>query len=53
MSVAYSIEWCGQAVERVEDAALVSGRGRFVDDPGATPRRCSDARQLRETEPDA
>ncbi|MFN3347643.1 xanthine dehydrogenase family protein molybdopterin-binding subunit [Pseudorhodoplanes sp.] len=24
--------WCGQSVERVEDAALLSGRGRFIDD---------------------
>ena len=29
--------WCGQSVERVEDAALLTGRGRFVDDLGAKP----------------
>jgi 2-furoyl-CoA dehydrogenase large subunit len=29
--------WCGQSVERVEDAALLSGRGRFIDDLGERP----------------
>jgi 2-furoyl-CoA dehydrogenase large subunit len=29
--------WCGQSVERVEDAALLSGRGRFFDDLGERP----------------
>ena len=29
--------WCGQSVERVEDAALLTGRGRFVDDLGIKP----------------
>jgi 2-furoyl-CoA dehydrogenase large subunit len=29
--------WCGQSVERVEDAALLTGRGRFVDDLGVKP----------------
>ena len=26
--------WCGQSVERVEDAALLTGRGHFIDDLG-------------------
>lgn len=26
--------WCGQSVERIEDAALLTGRGRFIDDLG-------------------
>src|SRR5579875_252305 len=30
-------EWVGQSVERVEDAALLTGRGRFIDDLGAKP----------------
>ena len=29
--------WCGQSVERVEDAALLTGRGRFIDDLGVKP----------------
>src|SRR3954463_5421708 len=29
--------WCGQSVERVEDAALLTGRGRFIDDLGVRP----------------
>src|ERR1700682_5292483 len=29
--------WLGQSIERVEDAALLSGRGRFIDDLGARP----------------
>jgi 2-furoyl-CoA dehydrogenase large subunit len=29
--------WCGQSVERVEDAALLTGRGRFIDDLGEKP----------------
>ncbi|RDV04529.1 xanthine dehydrogenase family protein molybdopterin-binding subunit [Undibacter mobilis] len=29
-----STPWCGQSVERVEDAALLTGRGRFIDDLG-------------------
>ncbi|ARQ03195.1 carbon monoxide dehydrogenase [Pseudorhodoplanes sinuspersici] len=32
-----SASWCGQSVERVEDAALLTGRGRFVDDLGVRP----------------
>ncbi len=30
-------QWCGQSVERVEDAALLTGRGRFIDDLGVKP----------------
>jgi 2-furoyl-CoA dehydrogenase large subunit len=26
--------WCGQSIERVEDGALLTGRGRFIDDLG-------------------
>ena len=29
--------WCGQSVERVEDAALLTGRGRYIDDLGVKP----------------
>ena len=29
--------WCGQSVERVEDAALLTGRGQFIDDLGVRP----------------
>ena len=29
--------WCGQSVERVEDAALLTGRGRYIDDLGVRP----------------
>jgi 2-furoyl-CoA dehydrogenase large subunit len=29
--------WIGQSIERVEDAALLSGRGRFIDDLGVRP----------------
>ncbi|HEY2756824.1 MAG TPA: molybdopterin cofactor-binding domain-containing protein [Pseudolabrys sp.] len=36
MSVEAS-RWCGQSVERVEDAALLTGRGRFIDDIGTKP----------------
>ena len=36
-SVANSTQWCGQSVERVEDAALLTGRGRFIDDLGVKP----------------
>ena len=32
-----SAQWCGQSVERVEDAALLTGRGRFIDDLGVKP----------------
>jgi 2-furoyl-CoA dehydrogenase large subunit len=29
--------WIGQSIERVEDDALLSGRGRFIDDLGVRP----------------
>ena len=29
--------WVGQSIPRVEDAALLSGRGRFIDDLGVRP----------------
>lgn len=29
--------WLGRSVERVEDAALLTGRGRFIDDLGERP----------------
>jgi 2-furoyl-CoA dehydrogenase large subunit len=29
--------WVGQSIERVEDAALLTGRGRFIDDVGVPP----------------
>lgn len=32
-----STTWCGQSIERVEDAALLTGRGRFIDDLGVKP----------------
>lgn len=34
---AETISWTGQSVERVEDAALLTGRGRFIDDLGVKP----------------
>ncbi|KRQ94996.1 xanthine dehydrogenase family protein molybdopterin-binding subunit [Bradyrhizobium valentinum] len=29
--------WVGRSIERVEDAALLTGRGRFIDDLGSPP----------------
>ena len=29
--------WVGQSIERIEDAALLSGRGRYIDDLGIRP----------------
>src|SRR5215475_6852250 len=29
--------WVGRSIERVEDSALLSGRGRFIDDLGVAP----------------
>ena len=37
MSAVPPITWCGQSIERVEDAALLTGRGRFIDDLGVKP----------------
>ena len=31
---AKGVPWCGQSIERVEDAALLTGRGRYIDDLG-------------------
>jgi 2-furoyl-CoA dehydrogenase large subunit len=31
------MSWIGQSVERVEDAALLTGRGRYIDDLGVKP----------------
>ena len=30
-------DWLGQSVERVEDAALLTGGGRYIDDLGVKP----------------
>ncbi|MFL6934679.1 MAG: xanthine dehydrogenase family protein molybdopterin-binding subunit [Xanthobacteraceae bacterium] len=32
-----SASWVGRSIERVEDAALLSGHGRFIDDLGVRP----------------
>src|ERR1043166_7906894 len=29
--------WLGRCIERVEDAALLTGRGRYIDDLGVPP----------------
>src|SRR5215210_8967947 len=29
--------WVGQSIERVEDAALLTGRGRYIDDIAVSP----------------
>src|SRR5262245_45250889 len=29
--------WVGRSIARVEDAALLTGRGQFIDDPGVAP----------------
>jgi len=29
--------WAGQSIPRVEDATLLTGRGRFIDDLGVRP----------------
>jgi 2-furoyl-CoA dehydrogenase large subunit len=31
------VDWVGRSVERVEDAALLTGRGRYIDDLGVKP----------------
>jgi 2-furoyl-CoA dehydrogenase large subunit len=31
------VQWVGQSVERVEDAALLTGQGRYIDDLGVRP----------------
>lgn len=37
MPAASGAQWCGQSIERVEDAALLTGRGHFLDDLGTKP----------------
>jgi len=32
-----TMEWLGQSIERVEDAALLTGRGRYIDDLAIRP----------------
>ncbi|MBV8496182.1 MAG: xanthine dehydrogenase family protein molybdopterin-binding subunit, partial [Gammaproteobacteria bacterium] len=32
-----AMSWVGQSIERVEDAALLTGRGRYIDDLGVKP----------------
>ena len=34
---ANAANWVGQSIERVEDAALLTGRGRYIDDLGVPP----------------
>src|SRR3954471_12197707 len=31
------VDWVGRSVERVEDAALLTGYGRYIDDLGVKP----------------
>src|SRR4051794_37798163 len=31
------VPWVGRSMERVEDGALLTGRGRFIDDLGTSP----------------
>ena len=33
----FRMTWVGQSIERVEDAALLTGRGRYIDDLGVPP----------------
>ena len=33
----FRMTWVGQSIERVEDAALLTGRGRYLDDLGVPP----------------
>src|SRR4051812_36261503 len=37
MDAATATAWVGRSVERVEDAALLTGRGRYMDDLGVRP----------------
>src|SRR5438270_5786128 len=46
------MSWVGQSIERVEDAALLTGRGRYIDDI-ATPLGCLHAAVLRSPHPHA
>ncbi|TMJ03358.1 MAG: xanthine dehydrogenase family protein [Alphaproteobacteria bacterium] len=47
-----SMNWVGQSIERVEDAALLTGRGRYIDDLAAPPG-CLHAAVLRSPHPHA
>src|SRR6185369_11197125 len=44
--------WVGQSIERVEDAALLTGRGRYIDDL-AVPPGCLHAVVMRSPHPHA
>src|SRR5436190_20358321 len=44
--------WVGQSIERVEDAALLTGRGRYIDDMPVPPG-CLHAAVLRSPHPHA
>src|SRR5438105_1079260 len=46
------MSWVGQSIERVEDAALLTGRGRYIDDL-AVPPGCLHAAVLRSPHPHA
>jgi CO/xanthine dehydrogenase Mo-binding subunit len=35
--MAAAANWLGRSIERVEDAALLTGRGRYIDDLGVPP----------------
>src|ERR1043166_2139338 len=35
--MAAAASWLGRSIERVEDAALLTGRGRYIDDLGVAP----------------
>lgn len=37
MTAKNTTSWCGQSIERVEDAALLTGCGRYIDDLGVRP----------------
>src|SRR4029077_613034 len=47
-----TMSWVGQSIERVEDAALLTGRGRYIDDL-AVPPGCLHAAVLRSPHPHA
>src|SRR5436305_8417265 len=47
-----TMSWVGQSIERVEDAALLTGRGRYIDDLPVPPG-CLHAAVLRSPHPHA
>src|SRR5688572_27260076 len=51
-SAATPKSWVGQSIERVEDAALLTGRGRYIDDMPVPPA-CLHAAVLRSPHPHA